>query len=120
MNLNAHGSCGFNVQDIIIKTFVLQFIITRVTSRPALSVCLCLFQIVQLVHDFITVCKANTAVTAKGTHNLSLLHALSEIKCITLMDNLSFRIIMSSQSDRERRATPIDALDRQTALDQVH
>lgn len=37
------------------------------------------------------------------------------------MDKLSFRIIMSSQSDRERqRATPIDALDRQTALNQVH
>ncbi len=37
------------------------------------------------------------------------------------MDKLSFRIIISSPSDRERQqATPIDALDRQTALDQVH
>lgn len=57
MNLHAYGLCYFNVQDIIIKTFGLQFIITKgPMSRPALSVCLRLFQTVQLAHDFITKC----------------------------------------------------------------
>lgn len=52
---------------IIIKTFILQFVITKghVTSRPALCICLCLFQIIQLVHDFIRVGVEQTAVTAK-------------------------------------------------------
>lgn len=123
MNLPAYGSCYVNVQDIIIKTFVLQFIITKGPMlSPALSVCTS-FKLSSLLMILLqSVCRENTAVSAKiGTRNLSLFLALSDIKCITVMDKLSFRIIMSSPSDRERQqATPIDALDRQTALDQVH
>lgn len=112
MNLHAYGSCYFNVQDIIIKTFVLQFIITKgPMSHPALSVCLRLFQTVQRARDFITECvQSKYSRLCKNRHMqfVSLPCSLSNIKCITVMDKLSFRIIMSSPSDRERQqATPI-------------